>query len=91
MQQMQLPLFDGETYNHRRDHKRLSSQLDDVRDYMAGRGFVTLQQVSKATGHSVQSVSARIRDLRKEKFGGRTVTRKSFGRGLFAYKLEASS
>lgn len=86
--QLQLPMFDGDTYDHKRDHQRLGSQLTAVRTYMEGRGFVTLQQISKATGHSVQSVSARIRDLRKAKFGGRTVNRESKGRGLFAYKLE---
>lgn len=34
-----------------------------------------------------QSVSARLRDFRKSKFGGHTVERKPDGPGLFKYRL----
>jgi len=39
------------------------------------------------TSHPEASVSARLRDLRKEKFGGHVVERRAVKRGLFEYRV----
>ena len=89
-----LPDFDGETYERSRDYPRLSGQLAAVLSVMSDNNWRTLEaiaeRVSLVTGRGVttQSVSARLRDLRKVKFGGRTVERKSAGGGLFLYRLK---
>ena len=45
-------------------------------------------KLSNATGAPEASASAALRDLRKKKFGFRTVSRRYEGNGLYAYKLE---
>lgn len=50
----------------------------------------TLHEIAQITGGTTQSVSARLRDLRKVKFGGYLVERKRVGEseeGLHAYCL----
>jgi len=63
-------------------------QLHKVKEYMEGNDWVTLSELSSATGAPEASASAAIRDLRKKKFGFRTVSRRYDGNGLYAYKLE---
>ena len=71
--------FDGSTYE-RRDAARLVPQLERVRNLMADGGWRTLEEISRAAGAPQASVSARLRDLRKEKFGGfRVETRRRLG------------
>jgi hypothetical protein len=80
-----LPHFDGKTYEPELDHARLGNQLAAVRDLMADGKHRTLADISKATGFPEASVSARLRDLRKLKFGGLNVQRDRIGEGLFVY------
>lgn len=80
--------FDGETYDRGRDKMRLSGQMFRVYTVMCDGRWRTLNQISQATGDPEASISARLRDLRKPKFGGFNVERKHVDRGLFAYKLE---
>jgi DNA-binding Lrp family transcriptional regulator len=50
----------------------------------------TLAEIAEATGAPEASVSARLRDLRKRKFGGHVVARRPRGDralGLFEYQL----
>lgn len=79
--------FDGETYEEGRDGKRLSRQLLAVRSLMADGEWRTLGEIAARVGCSEASASARLRDLRKTKFGAMTVDRSSRGRGLFAYRV----
>lgn len=79
--------FDGETYNRARDHSRLDAQLFRVRSAMWDQQWRTLNGVSLITGDEPQSISARLRDLRKPKFGGFTVQRRYVKRGLHEYRL----
>jgi hypothetical protein len=79
--------FDGATYQPGRDRVRLNAQLTRVMDAMAGGQWHTLHQLSQATGDPESSVSARLRDLRKARFGGHVVERNYFGNGLFAYRF----
>jgi hypothetical protein len=50
-------------------------------------GWWTLPQLAAATGYPEASISARIRDLRKPKFGGHTVERRHVSKGLWEYRL----
>jgi hypothetical protein len=51
----------------------------------------TLRQISDATGSPEASVSARLRDMRKPRFGLSTVERERMGDdGLHRYRLLAS-
>ena len=81
------PDFDGWTYQHDRDYVRLKSLLDRVKHRMADGNWWSLWELSERTGGSEASVSARLRDLRKKKFGGHTVERRYVGRGLWEYRL----
>lgn len=80
-------VFDGHDYVHERDSRRLSTQLEQIRDFMEGKDFLTLQEIADQTGHPHASVSAQLRNLRKEKFGSRTIERKHISNGLYSYKL----
>lgn len=82
-----IPHFDGETYNAARDHKRLGEQHLRVWEVMKDGKWHSLAALTKLTGAPGASVSARIRDFRKNKFGGHKVERKSAGSGTFMYRL----
>lgn len=82
------PHFDGETYDPQRDHARLTGQIGRVFDCMKDGRWRSLDSIARITGdHSHASISARLRDLRKDKFGGHTVERKHIKAGLFHYRL----
>lgn len=81
--------FDGETYNHAQDGERLNAQLQRVRDLMKDGRWRTLSEIAAATHDPESSVSARLRDLRKERFGKHTVDRRRKSRGLYEYRLVA--
>lgn len=82
------PCADGATYEHDRDHSRLEAQRLRVIRVMRDHEWHNLYEISDQTGDPVQSVSARIRDFRKAKFGGRQITRRYVSNGLWEYKLE---
>jgi hypothetical protein len=64
-------LFDGVTADPELDDARLTSLLDRVRQLMLDGKWRTLREIADALGHgSEASISARLRDLRKPKFGG---------------------
>lgn len=90
--------FDGETYNPKLDGKRLTSQLDRVREFMLiGSdyrkndlwGYMTLSDIAGLLCYPESSVSARLRDLRKPKFGGYIVElrRKQGCKGTWEYRV----
>lgn len=81
------PRFDGETYVHARDCARLAEQTSLVFDAMKDGVYRTLSAISKLTGAPEASVSARLRDLRKARFGGHAVNRQYLGHGLYQYQL----
>lgn len=80
-------LFDGNTYDPERDEERLKTQLFSVWGLMRDGKWRTLEEISNAVYCPQASVSARLRDFRKRKFGGHTVERAYAGRGLFKYRL----
>ena len=80
--------FDGETYDKNKDQDRLSRQIDKVQHFLEGNDYVTLDEISAATGiKNMSSISARIGDLRKDRHGNRVVDRKYISDGLYSYKL----
>lgn len=70
-----LPIRDGETYDHERDGARLNRQAHAVYALMRDQRWRTLAEIAERLGEPEASVSARLRDLRKEKFGGFLVER----------------
>ena len=80
-------VFDGATYDHKRDSHRLTGQMQRIYDCMSDGRWKTLSQVSEVTGAPEASASAGIRNLRKERFGGFTVDREHVSNGLYRYKL----
>ena len=83
-----FPDFDGATYDPALDEDRLRTLLGRVYQYLRYGGWVTLHEVAECCGGSEAGVSARIRDLRKAKFGGYTIARRRVDGGLFEYRME---
>ncbi len=83
--------FDGTTFVSELDHARLAELWKKVKSLMIDGRWRTLGEISSAIGaKSEPSVSARLRDLRKSKFGGFTVDRRRRGdpgSGLFEYRV----
>lgn len=82
--------FDGSTYSPDLDESRLTSQLDRVKTLMLDGKWRTLGEISLVTQGSEASISARLRDLRKERFGSYQVERRRRGDpsdGLFEYRI----
>jgi len=85
--QAELWRFDGETYIAERDGERLGAQLVAVRYAMLDHAWHTLADLATTARASEASVSARIRDLRKRRFGGYIVEREYLGSGLWRYRI----
>ncbi len=81
------PQFDGETYNEKEDQERLKGQIKRVYNLMNDGRWRTLGDIANHTKDPQQSISARLRDLRKDKFGAHNVERQSVGNGLYLYRL----
>ena len=79
--------FSGATYDHRFDYERLHGQLKAVFDLMRDGRWRTLSDIGTAVEGSEASLSARLRDLRKAKYGAHQIQRESVGGGLFRYRM----
>ena len=79
--------FDGETVEPERDCPRLSRQLDLVRELMLDGAWRSLATIALEVGGSEAGVSARLRDLRKPRFGEWTVQREYQDNGLWLYRV----
>lgn len=84
---MRQATFDGETFVEERDQERLARQLSAVRALMSDHQWRTLGGIQAQIGFPQTSISARLRDLRKRKFGGLTVERRYLRRGLWEYRV----
>ena len=85
-----LPRFDGETFAPERDDDRLRGQLAAVRALMSDGHWRSLATIAKECGYpegSLPGISARLRDLRKNRFGGHTVERRYLQDGLWQYRV----
>lgn len=81
------PHFDGRTYSPDDDHDRLLRQLQRVRAVLADGKWHTLDAVAARAYCPQQSASARMRDLRKAKFGAHTIEKRCIGRGMWLYRM----
>jgi hypothetical protein len=79
--------FDGATYDPTKDQARLARQLTDVKLLMADAKWRTLAEIAASVDAPEASVSARLRDCRKERNGGHTVNRRRRAPGTFEYQL----
>ncbi len=92
--------FDGKTYDPALDEKRLKRQLGRVYEVMRDGQWRSLAELRTETcwhrevGEDTEaSLSARLRDLRKDRFGGYVVEHRRRGdpkSGLFEYRLDTS-
>jgi len=79
--------FDGDTYDPAKDEHRLRTELGRVWTVMSDGKWHTLAELEWRTEGSQAGVSARLRDLRKHRFGGYLVDRKRIVGGLYEYRL----
>lgn len=79
--------FDGITFDPARDGERLAHQMTRVRVLMTDGVWRSLPAIAAATGYPEASISARLRDLRKARYGSHVVNRRYTGHGLWEYRL----
>ncbi len=84
-------LFDGPSLTPA-DGERLGRCLQAVRDIMADGRWRTFEQIMAALSvqgisASEAGVSARLRDLRKDRFGGYVVERRRRTAGVWEYRV----
>jgi hypothetical protein len=82
--------FNGETFDGELDADRLLGQLDRVRAACLDGAWRTLDEIGALAEAPPASVSARLRDLRKPRFGSFLVERRRRGdpgSGLFEYRV----
>lgn len=87
---MQPKSFDGVTFNEARDGTRLKSQMERVREMMQSGIWYKLSHLVMWCGGTEASISARIRDLRKPRFGGHTISRRHIAGGTWEYRMEVA-
>lgn len=86
------PHFNGPEYVPALDHTRLSRQHERIRDLMLDGVWRTLDEIAGVTGDPAASISAQLRHLRKDRFGGWIIEKRARAdraRGLFEYRLLA--
>lgn len=79
--------FDGATFEPAKDSVRLAGLLARVKALMSDGRWRTLAEIRAVVGGTEASVSARLRDLRKPKFGGHTVETRRRDGGLWESRL----
>lgn len=91
MSLQQASLFDadhdGKTYQSERDKNRLNGQQAVVFEAMKDGAWRTLARIHAMTGAPEASISARLRDLKKQKFGGHTLDKRYLRDGLWEYRV----
>ena len=79
--------FDGDDYVPPRDDPRLTRQYARIFALMRDGAWRTLADIEARTGDPPASISAQLRHMRKQRFGGHTVNRRYLGNGLYDYQL----
>lgn len=79
--------FDGTTFNPGRDAPRLAGQLERVKRLMLDGHWRRLRDIAIEVRGTETAVSARLRDLRKPRFGRFVVERRHVGGGLHEYRM----
>lgn len=79
---------DGATFDPDIDTERLNKQMRRVWDAMRDGRWRTLAEIAECTGDPEASISARLRDFRKPRFGQMAVNRRRRSdAGLYEYQL----
>lgn len=82
--------FDGAPFDPTEDGERLSRQLFAVRSLMLDGRWRTFVQIQESIGMGTEAaISARLRDLRKPRFGAYEVLRRRVPgtKGLYEYRV----
>lgn len=82
--------FDGSSFEPEFDQERLTGQMYRVFDCMKDGIWRTLSEIQSVTKDPESSISARLRNFRKHKFGSHVVNRKRRGShsdGCWEYQL----
>ena len=85
--------FNGDDYVHERDAPRLTGQIQKIFDLMKDSRWRTLNDIESVTNAPAASISAQLRHLRKQRFGGHTVEKRHRGEGkngLYEYSLKVN-
>lgn len=80
--------FDGADYQSKRDKVRLTGHLQRLYNLMQDGQWRTLGEIEDALHFPQASISAALRDFRKQKFGGFVVEKKYVNNGLYRYRLD---
>ena len=84
-------MFSGHTYDPATDEHRLTRQLGRVWVALQlADQWLTLRELAHRAEAPEASVAARLRDLRKDQFGGYVIDRRRRGeprRGLWEYRM----
>ena len=83
--------FNGDDYQPARDNPRLRGQLLRVWTQVKDGRWQTLRSIADATGDPEASVSAQLRHLRKQRFGGYEIEKRHVRDGLYEYRLYTGS
>jgi len=83
------PPFKGETYDPELDGERLTGQLAITKSHMLLYFPVwqSLSEIRAATGYPEASISARLRDLTHDRFGGFIKQKRRRTRGTWEYRI----
>jgi len=85
-----MPAFDGSDYDPKYDDVRLGKQITRIYNTMKDGVWRTLSEIEEITDDPQASISAQLRHLRKQRFGGHEVDKRPRGdrhMGLFEYRL----
>jgi len=81
------PQFDGDDYKKHRDEGRLRGQILRVFDCIKDGRWKALRVIAMETHDPEASISAQLRNLRKERFGGHIIEKRYIKNGLYEYRL----
>lgn len=87
---MENPDYDGSNYIRELDKVRLAGQMKSIFLVMKDAEWRTLNEIAGITCFGEASISAQLRNLRKEKFGSHIVDKRRRGeknKGLWEYSL----
>lgn len=82
--------FDGSDIDSEKDNLRLAGQLKVIYDLVKDGKYRTLREIEDQTNYPQSSISAQLRNLRKERYGSFNIEKRSRGdreNGLFEYRI----
>ena len=81
----------GPDYDEGIDGERIKTQMETIRDYMLKSKWETLVEIQSSLGYPEASISAQLRHLRKNQFGGFVMEkrRREANKGTYEYRVLA--